>query len=148
MGLFKVGNKEGIVREVLETRGIVCHHVGWSWDVEGLVAVAVSALVEAGVVAKVRWGAIRGDSSLVGSRHGRGVVAGIVDGAVADIMLVGHEGDLSLDASLLQVAVGDVSFGVVEGDQASLHILWKREARSATRRARRGGRSGRLPCQA
>ena len=43
--------KEGIVREVLEARGVVCHHVGWSWDVEGLVAIAVSALMETGIVA-------------------------------------------------------------------------------------------------
>ena len=100
IGLFEVG-KEGIVREVLEARGVICHHVGWSWDVEGLVKVAVSSLVEAGVVAKVRWCAIRGDSSLVGSRHGGGVVAGVVCSAAADIMLVGHQGDLSLDASLL-----------------------------------------------
>ena len=89
MGLFEVG-KEGVVREVLEARGIICHHVGWSWDVEGLVTVAMSALVEAGIVAKVRWCAIRGNSSFVGSRDSGGVIAGVVYGAVANIMLVGH----------------------------------------------------------
>ena len=108
--------KEGIVREVLEARGVVSHHVGWSWDVEGLVAVAVSALMETGEVAEVGGCPIGGDSAFVGPCYRGGVVARSVDGAVADVVLVCHEGDLSLDAGLLEVAVGDVSFGVVEGD--------------------------------
>ena len=108
--------EEGIVREVLQTRGVVGHNIGWSWDVEGLVAVAVPALVEAGVVAEVCGCPIGGDGPLGGSCHRRCVVAGCVDGAVADIVLVCHEGDLSLDACLLEVAIGDVSLWVVYGD--------------------------------
>ena len=79
-------------------------------------AVVVPALVETGIVAEVCGCPIGGDGPLGGSCHRGCVVAGCVDGAVADIVLVCHEGGLSLDACLLEVAVGDVSLWVVHGD--------------------------------
>ena len=50
--------KEGGVRKVLQARGIVSHDVGVPWEVSGFVTVAVEALVQASVVAKVGGGAI------------------------------------------------------------------------------------------
>ena len=46
------------MRQVLQARGIVGHDVGVSWEVGRFVAVAVEALVQAGVVAQVGGGAI------------------------------------------------------------------------------------------
>ena len=42
--LFEVG-KKGVVREVLQARGVISHGIGLSWDKLGDMAVAVLALV-------------------------------------------------------------------------------------------------------
>ena len=55
--------EEGGVGQVLQARGIVGHDVGVSWEVGRFVAVAVEALVQAGVVAQIGGGAIRGDGA-------------------------------------------------------------------------------------
>ena len=50
--LVKV-SEERVVSEVLQTRGVVCHDVSRSWEVEVHLAVTVLALEETRVVAEV-----------------------------------------------------------------------------------------------
>ena len=45
IGKGKVG-KKGLASKVPEPRSIICHVIDWSWDVVGLVEVAVMALVD------------------------------------------------------------------------------------------------------
>ena len=52
IALFEEG-EERSVREVLETRGVVGHGVGRSWDVEYFLAVSFLSLVGAVQVAQV-----------------------------------------------------------------------------------------------
>ena len=52
IALFEEG-EERSVREVLETRGVVGHGVGRSWDVEHLLAVSFLSLVGAVQVAQM-----------------------------------------------------------------------------------------------
>ena len=74
--LFEV-SEESIVSEVLEPGGVVGHAVAFSREEEGLVAVAVCALVFAGVVAEVGGWSFAGDGAAINTRHRRGVVTGV-----------------------------------------------------------------------
>lgn len=57
-------------------------------------AVSVQSLVLAGIVAEVRGGAVAGDCSFAYAGHGWRVVRHINQGSVADVVVVGHDGDL------------------------------------------------------
>jgi hypothetical protein len=85
-------------------------------------AVAVATLVRAGVVAQERRGAVAGYGPFRGAGHGRSVVAPVRQGGVAYVMGGGHEGDLSEEARLFQVTVGDGAGEVVSGDQLGGHF--------------------------
>jgi hypothetical protein len=111
-------------REMLQVGGVISHSILVSWEEEGEVAVAVFALVSTAVVAELGSDSIGGDHSFVHLRDGRGVVAAsATNGAIGHLGLVGNEADLGELADLLQVTIGDGSFGVVEGDQILLDVL-------------------------
>jgi hypothetical protein len=90
------------------------------------VAVAVLSLMGAGVVAQVGSRAITGDGPFVDASNSRGVVRGVGDSGVAEVLLASHEGDLGQQAGLLQIAVRYSSCGVIRGDEPGLHFLGKR----------------------
>jgi len=122
--LFKIGKKGG-VSEMLQARGGVGHGVGESWDESDQVAVAVDALVLAGKPAEVGGSRVARHRPLPEARDSGSVVAGIREGRVADVMGMGHDVGLAQDASLLEVTVGDLPRGVVEGDQVALDVRRK-----------------------
>ena len=76
---------------MLQARGIVGHDVGVSWEVGRFVAIAVEALVQAGVVAQVGGWAIRGDSAFRHPADCWGVVGCVPDGGVAHVSVVDHD---------------------------------------------------------
>ena len=84
----------------MQARGIVGHDVGVSWEVGRFVAVAVEALVQAGVVAQVGGGAIRGDGALSGARDGRSVITTIEESRIGAVMVVGHDAHLCEESRL------------------------------------------------
>ena len=92
--LFEVG-EESRVREVLETRGIIGHHVTLSWEKVSDVAVAVLPLVLASKAAKVGGRLVGRDRSLVESGNGGGVVGQGGNGEVARVEVAGNDGDVS-----------------------------------------------------
>ena len=57
------------VGEMLQARGIFSHDIVSSWEETGLVAVAMLALVGAGIVAEVSGGAVAGDGTVGHSGH-------------------------------------------------------------------------------
>ena len=124
--LFEVGTKKGSVREVLEARDIVRHDVGTPWDEEVCLAVAVFSLVGTSVVAEVGSRAVGGDRSFQHSGQGGGVVSTIGDSGIAHVMEVSHEGGLGQETGLLEVAVGDVTPGIVGRDQPGLDLSRER----------------------
>lgn len=69
--------KEGGVSEVLQTRGVISHDVGSSWEEERVVTVSVLALVTALEVAQVSRGSVGADSSFVDTGESRCVVRAI-----------------------------------------------------------------------
>ena len=85
-------------------------------------AIAVETLVVAGVVAQVGGRSSTADCSLGDSGEGRSVVGAVGEGSIAHVVGDRHEGDLAEEASLLEVAVGDVAAGVVGRDQAGLDV--------------------------
>ena len=85
ISLCEVSKKVGI-GEVLQAGRIIGHYVVRSWDVEGLVAVAMLVLVQAGAVAEVRRRAIAGHSPFRDSGDGRGVVRAGGDGGAGDVV--------------------------------------------------------------
>ena len=92
---------EARVGEVEQPRGIIGHHVGLSWEVGDLVAIAVLALVVAGELAEVRCRARGGDGSFSGSRDSRGVVAKIFECGIANWVAVCHHISLRKKGTLL-----------------------------------------------
>lgn len=72
------------VSKMLQARSVISHVVLLSWDKEHRMAVAVLALVHAGVVAQVGRRAIAGHSALAKARDGGGVVRASGDGGVGD----------------------------------------------------------------
>ena len=119
--LLEVGEELG-VGEVLQTRSIVCHDVGFSWEVESEVTVALLALVSAGVVAKVRSSAFTADCAFRGSGDCRSVVASVQESSISDVMSGCHQRDLAEETCVFQVTVGDDSFGVISGYETSLDL--------------------------
>ena len=59
--------KEGGIGEVLEAGGIIAHDIRRSWDVPGLVTVAVLSLVEGSDGAELSCRTIIGDGAFVNS---------------------------------------------------------------------------------
>ena len=89
--LVEVREKRG-VSEMLETRGIVAHPVELSWEVEAGVAVAVEALVLAGVLAEVGSSVgRRRDSLLRDAGVGWSVVSRRGEGGVPNRVTTGDE---------------------------------------------------------
>ena len=75
--LFKVG-EERRVGEVLESRGVIAHHIVRSWEVRGEVTVTRKALVGAHIIAQEGGRSITGQSACADS-GGRGrVVTAVV----------------------------------------------------------------------
>ena len=71
--LLEVGEKGG-VREVLQTGRVVGHAISASWYEETVMAIAVLALVHAGVIAEMGSWSVAGDRTFVHPGHGGGVV--------------------------------------------------------------------------
>ena len=88
-------------------------------------AVAMLALVRAGEVTEVRWGSVTGDGTSRYSREGGCVVRACGEGGVGAVFGVGHESDLTEDAAVLEVAVGEVAVQVVPGDKTFLNVRRK-----------------------
>ena len=88
-------------------------------------AVAVLALVSAGEVTEVHRGSVTGYGTSRHSREGGCVVRACGEGGVGAIYGVGHESDLTEDAAMLEVAVGEVAVQVVPGDKTFLDVRWK-----------------------
>ena len=77
----------------------------------------------AGEVAEVSSRPYPRGSAFVDSGEGRSVVGGIGYGGVLDWMVGRHDGDLSHQGRLFEVAVGDGSAHVGGRDQAPLDLL-------------------------
>lgn len=127
IGLFKVQEKL-FISEMLEARGIVGHAIAVSWKEEGEVAVAVQALVQAAIAAKLSGHTIGCEGAFVHSGDSRGVVTAGANGAVGYIGLLGNEAHLRELAGLLQVTVGDGAFRVVKRHKVGLDVGGKRLA--------------------
>ena len=117
--------KKGLVSEVLQSRSIVSHHVVWSWDVLGNCTVAVEALVGALEVTQSRAWSFRHGGAFDEAADCRGVVCSNADGGIANVVVVGHDGKLSEDASMLQVAVGYIP-GEVGGGYKTRLDFWRK----------------------
>ena len=98
----------------MEAGGVVRHNVGLDRDVERGVVVAVSALMLARPVAEVGGRTVGSHRALADAGHSRGVVGAVDNGRVADVMGCGHEVDLTKEASVLKVVVGDGAGRVVD----------------------------------
>ena len=75
---------------MLQMGGIVSHDIVSSWEKTGLVAVAVLALVGAGVVAEVSGRTVAGDGAAGNPGHFWGVVRYVGEGGIADIVSGSH----------------------------------------------------------
>ena len=131
IALVEIGEKGG-VREVLQARAIVSHHVCWSWQVESDVAVPMGALVSTGEVTEVRRGTVVGDGTFGDSGERWGVVGSGDEGGVLVVSDVGHQSSLGEHAAVLHVAVGDVALEVVKGDHPLLDVLGESEPPGVT----------------
>jgi hypothetical protein len=96
-----------------EPGAVVGHSVGFAFDVEGLVQVAVVALVETLEAAQVSRDLIGGDGSSEQTRDCWGVVAARGNGVVPRVINVGDYVTVSDEGRLFQVAVREVAGGVV-----------------------------------
>lgn len=94
---------------MLQSRSVISHAVFSPGKVEASVAVPMQALVRAGEVAQLGGGPFGGDSTLCESRDRRGVVRAVGQRRVADVIMVGHDVQLSEQAGLLEVTVGDAA---------------------------------------
>lgn len=81
------------------------------------------ALMNARVVAEEGGGTISGDRAFGGPGHSRGVVGGVDEGSVSDIMSGGHDGDLSQESCLFEIAVRHSARGVVGRDKPGLDLF-------------------------
>ena len=107
---------------MLEAGGIISHGIGRSWDVGGDVAVAVLALVGTGVATEVSSSAFRGDCAFQDAGDSRGVVRQVVGGGVGHMELGSLDGDLSQEAGVFQVAVGDGACRIGGGHNGALDV--------------------------
>ena len=110
---------------MLKSRSIISHHVVWSWDVLGDCTVAVEALVGALEMTQLRTRSFRHGGSFDEAADCRSVVCSNADGGIANVVVVGHDGKLGEDASMLQVTVGHVSGDVGGGHETRLHF-WRK----------------------
>ena len=124
---FKV-REEFIGAEVLESGGVVRHHVGLSRDVRKLICVAVVTLVEAGEATEVCRRAVGGDSTADSPAEGRCVVRETRHGELTHVVVLSDDVLSNEESSLLEVTVGDVPVRVVEGDDSTLDVLRERNA--------------------
>lgn len=85
--------------------------------------IAVGALVVAGDLAQVGRRARFGDSAFAHTGNGGGVVAEVFQRGIAYTLQLSLHVDLAKKASMLQVAVGHVTKGVVNADQGVLNVL-------------------------
>ena len=85
IALVEVGEKVR-VSEVLETRGVVGHDIGRSWEVGSSVAVAVVALMGTLPIAEVSCGTFAADGAFPHSRDGRSVVRSVDESGMGAIM--------------------------------------------------------------
>ena len=69
------------------------------------------------VVAEACSWSFTGGGSFVHAGDSWGVVSSIGQGGVPDRLQFGHESELGQDPSMLQVAIGDGTSGIVGGDQ-------------------------------
>jgi hypothetical protein len=111
--------------EVLEPGGVVGHAVGGPMDVGVLFAVTVVPLVETGHAAHVGGSRGGGDCTLVLARQSRGVVGQVSQGEFTEVKGVGRDIGAGHQSCLLEVAVGEVTFGVGGGDDARLDLWWE-----------------------
>jgi hypothetical protein len=91
------------------------------------VAVAVLALMGAGVVAKVCSRPVAGNSALGDARHSRGVVGAVGQGGISNVMVVTDDGDLGKQSCLFKVAIGDSSGRVCLRHELGLDVVWERK---------------------
>ena len=89
-------------------------------------AVAVQALVLAGVVAEVGARPFRHHGALRDSGDCRGVVRAVEERGIADVVAVGHEADLSEQGGMLKVTVRDGSRGIRLRDERVLYGVTER----------------------
>ena len=82
-------SKEGSVREVLQTGGIIGHDIHGPREEAARVTVAVKPLVLTGVVAEVSGRAVIRDRSSVDPGQSRGIVCAGGDGGVPNVMVRG-----------------------------------------------------------
>jgi hypothetical protein len=115
--------KEGGIGEVLEAGGIIAHDIRRSWDVPGLVAVAVLALVEGSDVAELCGRTIIRDGAFVNPGPCRGVVGQVPQGGVGSVMGGTHEACLGDQGTVLQVTVCDGAVRVGRADDLGLDVL-------------------------
>ena len=86
---------------MLESRSIISHHVVWSWDVLGHGAVAVETLVGTLEVAKSRaWSLCHGGAFVLKAADGWSVVCSNAERGIANVVVVGHDGELGEDTSM------------------------------------------------
>jgi hypothetical protein len=78
--------------------------------------------VVAGDLAQKGRGAELGDGPLSVARNGGGVVAEVLEGGVWNVKRGGHDVELCEHGRLFEVAVGDLSARVGEGDDGGLDV--------------------------
>ena len=89
---------------------------------------SVLALVQASRAAEGSRASFGGGGAFYEVGDTWGVVTSDTNSAVADVGGVRHDIQVADHASLLQVAVGDVSFGIFDSDEALLHFERERRA--------------------
>lgn len=102
-------SKEGVVSKVLKARRVVGHAIHRSWEVEGVVAIAMASLVKAGDVAEEGARSVRADGPLLFTGDCWSVVAPIGESGEGDIVGGGHGVTLGDESTVLEVAVGNGS---------------------------------------
>jgi hypothetical protein len=89
------------------------------------VAVAVQALMGAGVVAEVCSQPVAGNDALGDARHSRSVVGSVGQCGMSDVMVMTDDGHLGEQSHLFEVAIGDLSSGVCLGHESGLDVVWE-----------------------
>ena len=117
--------KKGLVSEMLEARCIVSHDVVRSWDVLGHRAIPVLSLMSALEVAESWARPLSHGGSLVHTTHRGSVVCPDGQCSIPNVVVAGHDSQLSEDSRVLQVTVGHVAGAVGRGNEACLDL--KRE---------------------
>jgi hypothetical protein len=89
------------------------------------VAVAVLALMGAGVVAEMGSRSVASDSAFGDSRDSWGVVGAVCQGGISDVMVVADDGDLGEQSSLFEVAIGHSSGRICLRHESGLDVVWE-----------------------